>query len=319
MLSERWAITEAAPSPRLKSLNTHPELSTVERHRSTLTGLAYRMLGDWAEAEDIAQETLIRWHRLSPEARAEIATPKAWLLRAASRRALDQLKSARRRRLEYVGPWLPEPWLQDESTAADRLEADESITMALMVALERLSPSERAAYLLRDVFGLPFSEIAAAIGKSAEACRQLASRARAAIRSGKPRFELRADRHAALLHAFLKASAEGDVEDLTALLAEDVTLHSDGGAGVRAARKVLSSREIVTRFFAGLARKKRRSATRLRYELRVVNGLPAALIFENDQLSTLLSLAVAEGRIQAIYQQRNPGKLRLLQSVRKPT
>ena len=300
---------------KIMEANTIQSADTLfETYRKTIEALAYRMLGSWADAQDIAQDAFVKWHSLSLDARSEIREPKAWLHTVATRLCLDRLKSAQRQREQYVGPWLPEPLLRTDETPADQAAQDDTITMALMLAMERLSPSERAAFLLHDVFGHPFAAIALILSKEVAACRQLASRARAAIRAERKKYELEPEQHKNLIAAFFAAIAEGDASALEALLAEDVVLYSDGGGIAPAARKILRTRDIVSRLFLGLAKKARRLESGETVRIANINGLPAALLYRSGNLETIISLSVSKGRIQNIFQQRNPQKLRSLQS-----
>lgn len=287
----------------------------LETYRAALEGLGYRMLGDCASAQDMAQEAFLKWYRLSGAARAEIHNPRAWLLKVVSRLALDRMKSARLRREHYVGPWLPEPWLVEERSPADHALVDESVTLALLLTLERLSPPERAAFILREVFGLEFAEIAEALGKSAVACRKLFSRARAAVREGRPRYECNHQKHEQLFRAFSEASERGDLDALKAILAEDAVVHSDGGGLAVAALRIIRSQDKVSRFLAGIARRARRRGVRFHRQICVVNGLPALLMMAEGRLQTLIGFSVVEGRIETVFIQRNPEKLRRLENA----
>lgn len=281
-------------------------------YRQDLERLGYRMLGSWADAEDIAQETLLRWHKLTPSQQTEIRTPQAWLRTVASRLSLDRLKSAQRQRETYVGPWLPEPLLTDNHSPADAASIDDSITIALLHAMERLSPAERAAFILRDVFDYPFPAIANILEKEEANCRQLASRARQALRSKKAKRPVEPESHSRLLTAFLSAASKGNAEQLEALLAEDVTLYSDGGKHARAARKPLHTRDIVSRFFLGLARKAQKAGLANEVKVKNINGEPTALIYTCGELDTVFSISTQDGKTRTIYMQRNPEKLRRL-------
>jgi RNA polymerase sigma-70 factor (ECF subfamily) len=279
-----------------------------EPHRARLTGLAYRMLGSVAEAEDAVQDAYLRWHDADHTA---VRDAGRYLYRLVTRLCLDRLKSARARRETYVGPWLPEPVLDAAALAAPREgEFSADLSFALMLALERLSPLERAAFLLHDVFDVDFAEVAATIGRSEAACRQLAARARAHVRAARPRFTVSPAEAEAMLAAFLRAAQEGDATALRGLLAEDAVLHTDGGGQRRAALNVIVGRERVVRLFAGLARKPR-LARRL-IGMVEINGLPGALIAEADASLQAVALEFDGGRIGAIYVVGNPDKLRHL-------
>lgn len=284
-----------------------------DSNRQAIERIAYRMLGSWSDAEDIAQETLVRWHQLDDSEQRSIREPLAWLNKVATRLCLDLLKSARRQRETYVGPWLPEPILTDDSSPATLAEKEDSIQLALMLALDRLTPPERAAFLLHDVFGYEFDLIAETLEKSPAACRKLASRARSAIRAERSRCDFDPATHQRLIAAFLEAIEQGDTDSLAHILAEDVILHSDGGGVVRAARKILETRDIVTRMFLGLANKFRKAnLPPTTFQFHNINGTPTVLIIRNGVLDTVMSVSISQGQITAIFQQRNPQKLRTL-------
>src|SRR5271170_8111300 len=210
--------------------------------RPKLMRVAYRMLGSVADAEDMVQEACIRWMNAD---RSEVREPEAFLRRTVTRLCLDQLKSARRQRETYVGPWLPDPVLEEE--------AEEDVSLPLMLALERLSPLERAAFLLHDVFGLEFEEVAATIQRDAAACRQLAARARTHVREARPRFQVDKQRGLELAEAFFTASRNGDLKALGAMLTADVSIHSDGGGKRPAARRPIFGFDAVMRVHQSLA------------------------------------------------------------------
>ncbi|MBK1875584.1 RNA polymerase sigma factor SigJ [Pelagicoccus mobilis] len=289
-----------------------PAQDPTAHYRRDLERLGYRMLGSWADAEDIAQESLLRWHKLTPEQQAEIREPLAWLRTAASRISLDRLKSAQHQRETYVGPWLPEPLLTDEHSPADQASIEDSITYALLHAMERLSPTERAAFILHDVFDYSFPQIADILKKEEANCRQLASRARRALRAEKAKRPVEPESHQQLLTAFLAAAEARDAQTLESLLAQDATLYSDGGKLAKAARRPLHSSEIITRLFLGLSRKAKKTGLRYEVQLKQINGQPTALIYNGNQLETVLFITIQNQKIATIYQQRNPEKLRHL-------
>ncbi|HVK77778.1 MAG TPA: RNA polymerase sigma-70 factor [Kofleriaceae bacterium] len=271
-------------------------LEGFEAHRALLFGIAYRMLGSAADADDILQEARLRW-LAAPW--ADVHDVRAYLVTIVSRLCLDHLGSARVRREQYVGPWLPEPI----ATAPD---ADpESLSMAFLLLLERLSPAERAAFLLSEVFDYTHAEVAATLGKSEEACRQLAARARRHVREGRARSVDRAE-HARVLGAFVVACASGDLAALERLLADDVVVRSDGGGRARAARRPVVGRHRVVRLLVGLTRK---GGAHARVEPCEVNGLPAVRVREDGVVTSVISLDLQEGRIAAVFIVRNPDKL----------
>ncbi len=270
--------------------------------RPRLTRIAYRMLGSVADAEDAVQEAFLRW--LDAD-RAAVREPEAFLRRVVMRLCLDQLKSARRRREAYIGPWLPEPVVEAE------VDGELDVTLPLLLALERLSPLERAAFLLHDVFGVGFEEIAATIGRAPAACRQLASRARTHVRAARPRFPVPKERGLAIAAAFFTASRHGDMQALRSLLAADVTAYADGGGKTPAALEPVVGQDAVLRLHAALAPLFAEKMSRLvRYGF--VNGLPGFVTVEQGATLQTTALQIEDGRIVAIYVMRNPDKLRHL-------
>lgn len=279
-----------------------------EAHRRYLTGLAYRMLGSVAEAEDVVQDAYLRWHAADRDSVGEV---RGFLARIVTRLCLDHLKSARVQRERYVGPWLPEPVLDDEPFAAGTEDDAWDLSMTLMLALERLSPLERAAFLLHDVFDVDFAEVAEALGRSETACRQLASRARAHVRQSRPRFAVSPAEGVRLAQAFLTAARTGDAEALTRILAEDAVVHSDGGGKHPAALRPILGRDKVTRFLVGLSRKVGRLGA-FEYTPARINGQPGFLVKEPDGSLQTLALEIRDGQVAAIYVVSNPDKLRHL-------
>ncbi len=270
--------------------------------RPRLTRIAYRMLGSVADAEDVVQDAFLRWMGADHDA---VREPEAFLRRIVTRLCLDHLKSARVRRETYVGPWLPEPLVEDGDEDRD------DITLPLMLALERLSPLERAAFLLHDVFGLGFEEVAATIGRDTAACRQLAARARGHVRAARPRYRMDAARGLEIANAFFTASRSGDMGALGAMLAQDVSLHSDGG-GKRPAtvRPALGFAQVMQVHKALGVLFGKYGSTLLR--TCWINGLPGFVTREADGEIQTTALAIEDGRISTIYVMRNPDKLRHL-------
>jgi RNA polymerase sigma-70 factor (ECF subfamily) len=267
--------------------------------RPTLIRIAYRMLGSVSDAEDVVQDAYLRWHAVD---RAAVQEPKAYLRRIVTRLCLDQIKSARHRRELYVGPWLPEPVVEAEEEVDD-------VTLPLMMALERLSPLERAAFLLHDVFGVGFDEIADTIGRDTAACRQLASRARTHVRSARPRFAMPKSRGMELAEAFFAASRSGDMQALQAMLADDVAIYADGGGKKPAALRPIIGIGDAMKVQAALARMFAQQMSKIvRYGS--INGLPGFVTIELDDTLQTTALLIEEGRIKAIYVMRNPDKLR---------
>ena len=274
--------------------------------RPTLIRVAYRMLGSVADAEDVVQDAYLRWRETD---RADVREPEAFLRRIVTRLCLDVLKSARNRREVYVGPWLPEPTVD----AFEPDELDDEITLPLMIALDRLSPLERAAFLLHDVFGAPFDEIAETLGRDAAACRQLASRARTHVRAARPRFSTPKDRGLQIAQAFFEASRTGDMTRLQTLLAEDVTLYADAGGGRAAALRPMIGVGEVTMVHRRIADKFQDSGPSQLVRYGLINGLPGFVSREPDGILQTTAFLIEAGRIAAIYIVRNPEKLRRLE------
>lgn len=275
--------------------------------RPRLFALAYRMLGQVSEAEDMVQEAFLRWRGVAAE---EVRDPLAYLLRVTARLCLDQLKSARRHRELYVGEWLPEPVATGEGDAG----LDHDVTVALLLALERLTPLERAAFILHDVFEVPHDEVAQTVGRSAAACRQLAARARRQVQQDRPRAQPEPARGDALIAAFFTASKTGDTATLTQLLAEDVRVITDGGGKVPAAINPILGRAKALRFFAGLARKGQHRIPE-RWTPCALNALPAVVSIEPGDVLQATAIEVNEDGITAIYITRNPDKTRHLAAL----
>ena len=276
----------------------------LEEVRRVGFGVAYRMLGSVSEAEDVAQEAVLRLARVEEP----IAEPAAWITTVATRLSIGVLRSARKRRETYVGPWLPEPLIATDSDAAYEVELADSLSQAFLVMLERLTPLERAAFLLREVFDYEYSEIARIVERSEVTSRQLVARARKHLRAGRPRFDADEEARDRLLERFLAAAEEGDVEGLEALLAEDAVLYSDGGGKVIAARRPVAGAARIARFMAGVTRKQRELGLLERRVVRV-NGQPGSILTHNGAVFSVLSIDVVDGRIQAVRIVRNPDKL----------
>ncbi|UWR48424.1 RNA polymerase sigma factor SigJ [Phaeobacter inhibens] len=275
--------------------------------RPRLFAAAYRMLGSVTDAEDVLQDAYLRWQS-APQ--GEVLDTTGYLMRITTRLCLDQLKSARKQRETYPGEWLPEPVLTDDAT--DQLDHD--VSVALLLALDALSPLERAAFLLHDIFDSSYGDVASALNRSPEACRQLATRARRKVQALRPDPPSRPDQGGALTEAFFRASKTGDMTALTRLLSNDVQLISDGGGKATAALNPIYGREKVMRLLAGLARKGHHTAPD-QWRLCQLNGLPAILSRGEDGILQATSLEIRDGRIARIYVTRNPDKTRHLTSV----
>ena len=275
-------------------------------HRGRLLGLAYRMLGSRSDAEDVVQDAYLRFAGAQ-----DVHNAEAFLVTVVTRLCLDRLKSARAQREVYVGPWLPEPVFDAEGLSADAAtELADDLSFALLLALDRLSPLERAAFLLHDVFDTPFPEIAAMLDRTEASCRQLASRARRAVRDNRPAPAATPDSHARLLQAFSDAVASGNVRQLAELLREDAVALTDGGGRKFAALNPVIGADKVARFFIGLAGKI--AGQDVRIQPAVINGAVGALLYLDGELDLTLSMAIDGEKIAAIYIVRNPDKLRHL-------
>lgn len=296
-------------------MDSSPPLSaTFTAARPRLLGLAYRMLGSRTDAEDIVQDTWLRWQGADTQA---LRTPDAWLTTVATRLCLDRLKSAQAQREVYVGPWLPEPVPDAEYLSPEAATAlADDLSFALLLTLERLSPAERAAFLLHDVFDTPFPEIARTLQRSEAACRQLASRARKAVRQDQPKQPASNEQHLALLQRFVGAISSGDVAGLTALLSEDAVAFGDGGGVRLSALRPIMGPEKIARFEIGVARKVMDRGSSLEFRPTVLNGRPALLVHLNGELDQILSIDVSEGLIRRVYSVRNPEKLHAVVSSR---
>lgn len=270
-----------------------------EAERPRLLRLAYRMLGSHAEAEDIVQNAWLRWRDAD---RAAVRSPPAFLSRTVTRLCLDQMKSARARRETYFGSWLPEPLVEEEPA-----EDQDELTLTLMLALERLSPLERAAFLLHDIFGVPLQEVAATLDRDATAIRQLAVRARRHVREARPRYPVERGEGERMVHAFFAAARSGDTGTLRSLLADRVVVRSDGGGKVLAFPNPIHGRERVARLFAGLARKF--GGVFEKADPLWIDGLPGFASLLQGSLLQTTALEIENGRITAIYITRNPDKL----------
>ena len=282
-------------------------IAAFEQERSWLFSVAYRMLGSVGDAEDLVQETWLRWERVAAD---EIESPRAYLTTITTRLCIDHLRLARVRRETYVGTWLPEPVASDTPLPSARAELADSLSMAFLLLLERLSPAERAAYLLREVFGFSHDEVAKTLDKSAPACRQLLRRAKERIGAEQPRRAVDETRQAELLGAFLGAIQSADYGGLLAVLKEDVVLHADHGGKAVSVRRNIYGADRVARLFLGLAKKfPPQDAT---FEARMVNGRLGVIIHEAGVPTTAMHFEFAEAGIAAVYQVRNPDKLHRL-------
>lgn len=279
------------------------ETTDVQRYRTRLFGIAYRMLGDVHEAEDLVQETYFRWHQTD---QAAVIAPEGWLVAVITRLAIDRLRRAEVERLTYVGRWLPEPVATAESSPDRDAELASDLSMAFLVLLERLAPEERAAFLLREVFDASYDEIARILDKSEPAVRQTVHRAKLRVRDGRARFSAPPESQAELLHRFLGALASDDKDAMLALFAPDATFVSDGGGKVPAARNILEGPERIVRFLLGLEHKYGRVVQHRVVEL---NGEPAIASYYDGVIQHTTAFDTDGSRIFAVYRVLNPDKL----------
>jgi RNA polymerase sigma-70 factor (ECF subfamily) len=291
------------PSPGDLGMNAKGDF---ESHRDRLMGIAYRMLGSVAEAEDVVQDAWMRWRDAKADA---VRDPGAYLSTIVSRLCLDRLKSARVQRTSYCGPWLPEP----TATVADEPADVETISMAFLVILETLSPVERAVFLLHHVYGYGFAEVGEIVGKDEATCRQMFRRARQRVEAGRPRFRPSAETHTRLLLGFWHAARSGDPEQLQALLTEDAAVWADGGGKAFAARRPVIGAGHVARYMAGLGKK---ALVHMEIQIVELNGAPSGIVRFGDAIDHVLTIDVEGDRIRTIRVVRNPDKLAHLTTAR---
>lgn len=293
------------------------DTATFEQHRAHLLNIAYRMLGEMAAAEDVVQEAWLRWRRTEGE---EIRDPRAWLSAATVRLSLDALRKVRARRENYVGPWLPEPLLPDDTRAfaadapAARAELASDLSLALLHVLERLAPEERAALILHDAFDCDYGEIAAMLDKNETACRKLVSRARERVRADRPRFTASKEAHRDLLSRFAKASSSSDPREMMALLTPDAIAYTDGGGRVSAALNPIYGPDKIARFINGLGRKFYANAT-LSMDMTELNGQPAIVVREGTEMLGIMAIETDGEKITTLYGLRNPDKLQRVMNL----
>jgi RNA polymerase sigma-70 factor (ECF subfamily) len=287
-----------------------PATDVFEEHRPLLMGVAYRMLGRVADAEDVVQDAWLRWSRAD---RAEVREPRGYLVRITTRLAIDRLRQVQARGEAYVGPWLPEPYLTEYGDAApdaaDRAVLADTVSLAVLVVLESLSPLERAVFVLREAFGYPYAEIAALLDRGEAAVRQLAGRARRHVDERRPRYDVDPVQRRELTERFLAAAGGGDLDGLMSLLAPEARLVGDSGGKAKAPVRVLHGADKIGRFLAAVAPG---AAPALSVRFLEVNGGPAVLVLSGDKPDSLFQLDVADGRVTAVYIIRNPDKLRFL-------
>ncbi|HET6857832.1 MAG TPA: RNA polymerase sigma factor SigJ [Streptomyces sp.] len=291
-------------------MSADTETDVFEEHRPVLTGVAYRMLGRVADAEDVVQDAWLRW---SAQERDDVREPRAYLVRITTRLAIDRLRHAQSRRESYVGPWLPEPVVTDFGPAvpdtAERAVLADSVSLAVLVVLESLSPLERAVFVLREAFGFPFAEIATTLDRSESAVRQLAGRARRHVDERRPRYDVDPAERRDLTERFLAAASGGDIDALLAMLAPDARLVGDSGGKSKAPLRVLESADKVGRFLFAVAK---HPVPDSEFRFVEANGGPALLILSGGKPDTVFQLDVVDGLIQCVYVMRNPDKLAAL-------
>lgn len=314
------SVPGASSEPSGPAVPADPDLAAVMDERRKLIGMAYRLLGSLADAEDVVQETYARWYAMSPERREAVMVPAAWLTRVAGRVCLDLLGSARARRERYVGEWIPEPlpgrpeWIGErpgDGTAdpADRVTLDESVHMAFLVVLDAMTPAERVAFVLHDVFRYSFTEVAGIVGRTPAACRQLAVSARRRLDTARPAATVRpepAARRAALVREFSRAWEAKDIAGLLGLLAPDATAIGDGGGIVAAAPAPVVGRERIAAYLVDLYTR----GSGLVIEERTVNAQPGLTLRQHGTVVAVFAFDVADDRITRIWGVRNPEKLR---------
>lgn len=276
---------------------------TFEVHRPRLFALAYRMLGQVTDAEDIVQEAFLRWGRTDT---STVENPAAYLSTIVTRLCIDQQRSARSQREQYIGPWLPEPLVANTQQPDDQAELADSLSMAFLLVLETLSPVERAVFILHEVFDYSYAEIATIVGKSVANCRQIGSRARKHIRAQRSRFVSSQEEREGIIQQFVQACQEGDLEGLFSVLAERATMYSDGGGKVTAARKPIEGAAKIAHFLISIYRKAPEGITA---DFAEVNGQPGIVAYLHDQPQSAWSFRIEDGKIQQIYVVLNPDKL----------
>ncbi|MER5971692.1 RNA polymerase sigma-70 factor [Streptomyces sp. NPDC002055] len=289
-------------------MGTDGATDVFEEHRPVLTGVAYRMLGRVADAEDVVQEAWLRW---SGTDRAVVREPRAYLVRVTTRLAVDRLRQVKARSETYVGPWLPEPVVTDYAgtvpDAAERAVLTDSVSLAVLVVLESLSPLERAVFVLREAFGYPFAEIARILERGEPAVRRMAVRARRHVSERPPRYPVDPARQRDLTERFIAAAGGGDLEALLALLAPDARLVGDSGGKAKAPLRVIESADKIGRFLVAVTRQPPPEAE---VRIREINGVPALVVLSAGRPDSVISLDVTEdGRISCVYIVRNPDKL----------
>jgi RNA polymerase sigma-70 factor (ECF subfamily) len=282
------------------------KVEIFKKHRARLFGIAYRMLGTYAESEDILQEAYLKWHQINTD---EIEMPEAWLVTITTRLSIDRLRKASKTRETYIGPWLPEPiFVSDAPSPQEELEFASNLSLAFMFLLERLSPVERAAFLLHDIFDCGYADIARIVGKTETASRQLIHRAREHVKTNKPRFQTDEKERERLIKKFAAASKTGDEKALFALFSDEIISISDGGGKVTASRKIIRDKEKLTHALAMFGKK---YGEYFKSTLYQINGEIGLLTFAQGKIFSATTFEFEEGKISAIYRVMNPDKLRI--------
>ncbi len=286
------------------------KVAIFRQHKTRLFGIAYRMLGTRDDAEDILQEAYLRWHQAGAE---EIETPEAWLVTVVTRLSIDRLRKASNARETYIGPWLPEPLIiSDAPSPEEELEFASNLSLAFMVLLERLSPVERAAFLLRDIFDCDYADIARIVGKSETASRQIIHRARKRVRANKSRFEINEKEREELIKKFSAASIAGDEQTLLALFSDDIVATADGGGKVTAAREIVRGKNRLAMLFSIIGAKHGAS---FKDALSPINGEIGLLTFYEGKIFAATTFEFADGKISALYCVLNPDKLKAFENL----
>lgn len=285
--------------------NDEKKIQVFDRHRPRLFGIAYRMLGTHAEAEDIVQESYIKWHQADAQ---EIENAEAWLVTIVTRLSIDRLRKASRTRETYIGPWLPEPLVaSDALSPEEEAEFASDLSLAFLVLLERLSPLERAVFLLHDIFDCAYSDIARIVGKTETALRKIVSRARERVRTDKPRFEMDEKEREKLIKKFSIASETGDEKTLLSLFSEEVSMMSDGGGKVTAARKIVRGRAKLAHALGMFGEKYGAAFKQMLFN---INGETGLLTFVEGKIFAATTFEFSDGKISAMYRVMNPDKLK---------
>jgi RNA polymerase sigma-70 factor (ECF subfamily) len=285
---------------------TNPTLPLFEEHRQLLFGIAYRMLGTVMDAQDMVQDTYVRWHQTVP---GEIRSPRGWLTTVITRLCINHLQLARVQREEYVGPWLPEPIVDELGVnPVENAQLADTLSLAFLVLLETLTPTERAVFILREGFDLEFSEIADVVDKSETNCRQILTRARKRIDERRPRFETSPEAAQKLVAPFMEAVRKGELETLLATMANDVVLVTDGGGKARAVSRPVHGAEPIAKLLINVTRQ---YGSRVEHRRpAMINGLPGFVSFDGDRVLRVMAFGIRDGRIHALFVITNPDKLR---------